>query len=148
MSSLSKKVNEQIANQLGYALTYLSMSFWADIEGYSGFATWCRSRGYEVRQSAQELGRFLSEFSGENVEVKLTNERKSYEFSSPKEAFQFLLDQELMALDTLEDMYADGDACLKITLTPLIAWEMQAVKDMRKYVAISEDYDDNSFFTV
>lgn len=61
---LQNAMNEQITMEMWSANLYLSMSFYFDKEGYSGFAHWMRKQYFEEVQHACSMADFLIKRGG------------------------------------------------------------------------------------
>mgnify|MGYP000920152957 FL=1 len=96
--NLTKKVNEQIKEELESAYLYLAMSAYCESKNFSGFAHWLKEQAKEEQGHALKLYGHLLERGG-LVELKAISAPPK-EFGSPRELFEQVLvhEQKITAL--------------------------------------------------
>lgn len=82
-----KALNEQIALERGASRTYLSLAIWADMEGYSGAASFWYKQTAEENEHMMKIIRFMIEAGAQPV-LGDTDEPNP-EVTSFKEMFEF-----------------------------------------------------------
>ncbi len=70
-TSLEKKFNEQIAEELWSANLYLSMSFYVANLGYDGFAAWLKAQSIEETEHAHQFAEYLITRGGKALVDKI-----------------------------------------------------------------------------
>ena len=87
-------LNEQVNAELWASYLYLSVSCDMDDKGYEGFASWFYMQAKEEFKHAERIMKFIGERGGK---VKLMPiDKVKQVWSSPKEAFEDSLKQELI----------------------------------------------------
>ncbi len=96
--NLTKKVNEQIKEELESAYLYLAMSAYCESKNFSGFAHWLKEQAKKEQGHALKLYGHLLERGG-LVELKAISAPPK-EFGSPRELFEQVLvhEQKITAL--------------------------------------------------
>lgn len=83
---LQDALNEQIVAEMWSANLYLSMSFFFDGEGFSGFANWMKKQSQEETEHAYQMADFIIKRGGKAVLGKIEAVPQAWE--SPLAAFE------------------------------------------------------------
>lgn len=86
-TTLETALNEQIAFEMQSANLYLSMAFYFDKEGFSGFSTWMKKQSEEEMDHAYQMASYLIKRGGTALVSPITAPVKQT-WSSPLEAFE------------------------------------------------------------
>lgn len=85
-NKLQDAINGQIVAEMWSANLYLSMSFYFDREGYTGFASWMKAQSKEEMEHAYEMADFLHKRGGIAHIGDITSVPQNWE--SPLQAFE------------------------------------------------------------
>lgn len=89
---LQKVFNEQVTAEMWSANLYLSMSFYLEREGYTGFASWLKKQSQEEMEHAYAIAGYIIKRGGiakvEKIDVVPTG------WGSPQEVFQHVYEHE------------------------------------------------------
>ena len=85
-NKLQDAIHGQIVAEMWSANLYLSMSFYFDREGYTGFASWMKAQSKEEMEHAYEMADFLHKRGGNAHIGDITSVPQNWE--SPLQAFE------------------------------------------------------------
>lgn len=102
---LQDALNGQIVAEMWSANLYMSMSFYFEKQGFSGFATWLKKQAAEETEHAYAFADFIIKRGGTAVVGKLDAVPTSWE--TPLDAFEHVYNHECTvsaAIDKLHDL--------------------------------------------
>jgi ferritin len=97
-------INEQIKNELYSAYLYLSMGAYFESLALPGFAKWMKVQAAEEQEHAMKFFDYVFERGG-RVQLKAIDQ-PPFEWKSPMEAFEQVLEHEQKVTAMIHDLYA------------------------------------------
>ncbi len=97
-------INEQIKNELYSAYLYLSMGAYFEAANLSGFAHWMKMQAAEEQGHAMRFFDYVFERGG-RVQLKAIDQ-PPFEWKSPLDAFEQVLEHERKVTSLIHDLYA------------------------------------------
>ena len=102
--NLLKAINEQIKNELYSAYLYLSMAAYFESINLSGFSNWMKVQAAEEQEHAMKFFNYVFERGG-RVQLKAIDQ-PPFEWKSPMEAFEQVLEHERKVTGMINSLYA------------------------------------------
>ena len=105
--NLQNAINGQIAAEMWSANLYLSMSYYFEAKGYTGFASWMKVQASEENEHADMLAQYVMKRGGKASVSAI--EAVPQEWSSPLEVFEQVYEHEChisKMIDNLVDVAA------------------------------------------
>ncbi len=111
-ATLETALNKQIAYEMQSANLYLSMAFYFEKEGFSGFSAWMKKQSEEEMDHAYQMATYLIKRGGTALVSPITAPVKQT-WESPLNAFEETYEHECVVsrnIDQLHDLaLAEGD---------------------------------------
>lgn len=106
--TIESKLQSQIEKEASSSQLYLAMACWADVNGYSGAASFLYAHSDEERMHMLKLVKFINERGGHATVPALPKPTK--EFETLQAVFKSILEHEILVTASINDIIT---ACLK-----------------------------------
>ena len=105
-NSLEKALNNQIVCEIYSANLYLSMSFYLEKEGFTGFSTWMKKQSAEEMDHAYQMASFIIKRGGTAEVNTIEAVKKTWE--SPLNAFEDAYAHECKISESINNLLAQA----------------------------------------
>lgn len=99
---LQEAINKQIVAEIWSAHLYLSMAFYFDKEGFTGFATWMKKQSEEEMEHAYTMADYIIKRGGTAKVGKIDSVPQTWE--SPLAAFEHVYEHECKVSKMIDDL--------------------------------------------
>ena len=105
-NSLEKALNNQIVCEIYSANLYLSMSFYLEKEGYTGFSTWMKKQSAEEMDHASQMASYIIKRGGTAEVNTIEAVKKTWE--NPLNVFEDAYAQECKISESINNLLAQA----------------------------------------
>lgn len=99
---LQEAINKQIVAEIWSAHLYLSMAFYFDKEGFTGFATWMKKQSEEEMEHAYTMADYIIKRGGTAKVGQIDSVPQTWE--SPLAAFEHVYEHECKVSKMIDDL--------------------------------------------
>lgn len=99
---LQDAINAQIAREIWSANLYLSMAFYFDKEGFTGFATWMKKQSQEEMDHAYQMADYVIKRGGTAVVGQI--EAVPTQWGTPLEVFEAVYEHECKVSSWIDEL--------------------------------------------
>lgn len=145
---LEKAINEQIAAELWSANLYMSMSFFCEKEGFSGFGHWLKKQSQEETTHAYMMADFLIKRGGTAKVTKI--DEVPFSWKKPIDLFKNVYEHECKVSEMINKLLdlsvADNDKASQDFFWQFVREQVEEESTASDIVAKIEKFGDSALF--